>query len=160
MTSWMDLVRIPVGKDDKEDVAGLEASKAIIHAQIDSVVASGTPSEKIVIGGFSQGGAMALYAGYSYPAKLAGVVSFSGWAAQREGFHARVAEGANAKTPCFMGHGTEDNVVLPECGEDAKTRFEAAGVPVNFSTYRMPHSTCGAEMRAVREFLREVLQLG
>ena len=73
---------------------------------------------------------------------------------------ARVAEGANAKTPCFMGHGTEDNVVLPECGEDAKTRFEAAGVPVNFSTYRMPHSTCGAEMRAVREFLREVLQLG
>ena len=71
-----------------------------------------------------------------------------------------IPRGANAKTPCFMGHGTEDNVVLPECGEDAKTRFEAAGVPVNFSTYRMPHSTCGAEMRAVREFLREVLQLG
>ena len=136
----------------------LAQSKVLVHAAIDAVVASGTPSEKIVLGGFSQGGAMAIYAGYSYPKRLAGIVGFSGWAAGRSidgGFHDRVTGGQNSATPCFIGHGTEDEVVLPACGEDAKKRLEDAGVPVNYSTYRMAHSSCAfsqARLRAVTCF--------
>ena len=75
----MDLEKIPVAMGDMNDAKGLKASAEIIHGQIDAAVAKGTASTDIVLGGFSQGGAMALYAGYTYPKTLAGVVSFSGW---------------------------------------------------------------------------------
>ena len=79
MPSWMDLEKIPVAMGDMNDAKGLKASAEIIHGQIDAAVAKGTASTEIVLGGFSQGGAMALYAGYTYPKTLAGVVVFSGW---------------------------------------------------------------------------------
>lgn len=159
MPSWMDLVKIPVEVQDPEDGPGLTASTATVHKIIDGVVEKGTPSDKIVLGGFSQGGGMALLAGYSYSKPLAGIVSFSGWAAQRDGFDKRVGEGANAKTPAFIGHGTMDEVVLPSCGEDSKNKLEALGVPVSYSTYMMPHSAHPSEFKALRAFVKEVLKL-
>ena len=110
MASWMDLEKIPVAMGDMNDVKGLKASAAIIHGQIDAAVAKGTASTDIVIGGFSQGGAMALYAGYTYPKTLAGVVVFSGWAplqtADEVAFMGDIKAGANANTPAFVAHGT------------------------------------------------------
>ena len=106
----MDLEKIPVAMGDMNDVKGLKASAAIIHGQIDAAVAKGTASTDIVIGGFSQGGAMALYAGYTYPKTLAGVVVFSGWAplqtADEVAFIGDIKAGANANTPAFVAHGT------------------------------------------------------
>ena len=111
MPSWMDLAKIPVAMGDKNDVEGLKASAAIIHRQIDAALAKGTASQDVVIGGFSQGGAMALYAGYTYPQTLAGVVVFSGWAplqaADEVTFMGEVRAGANANTPAFVAHGTQ-----------------------------------------------------
>eukprot|EP00966_Prymnesium_polylepis_P045534 1054550-Prymnesium_polylepis.1 len=109
MTSWMDLENIPVSIGDKNDLAGVKASAELVHATLDAVVAKGTPSSEIVLGGFSQGGAMALYAGYTYPKPLAGVVIFSGWAPLTKpdelGFIGAVKEGANVNTPAFVAHG-------------------------------------------------------
>ncbi|EOD31397.1 hypothetical protein EMIHUDRAFT_56777, partial [Emiliania huxleyi CCMP1516] len=79
MTSWMDLETIPIGNGLPDDAKGLADSTQIIHALIDAEVAKGTASEDIVLGGFSQGGAMALLAGYSYAKRLAGVACLSGW---------------------------------------------------------------------------------
>ena len=83
MTSWMDLETIPIGNGLPDDAKGLADSTQIIHALIDAEVAKGTASEDIVLGGFSQGGAMALLAGYSYAKRLAGVACLSGWPSLR-----------------------------------------------------------------------------
>jgi predicted esterase len=137
---------------------GLAASSRIIHELLDREVAAGTPSEDIVLGGFSQGGAMALLAGYSYPKKLAGVACLSGWAAMRDDLAPRVSGGANAATPAFIAHGEADGVVLPQCGKEANELLSAAGVPTKFETYRgMEHSSCEKEMSDLHAWLRTVV---
>ena len=165
MPSWMDLEKIPVAMGDMNDAKGLKASAEIIHGQIDAAVAKGTASTDIVLGGFSQGGAMALYAGYTYAKTLAGVVSFSGWppltSADELAFIGAVKAGANAKTPAFVAHGTHDEVVLPSCGERAEACLKEAGVTdVTFSTFAMAHSTHPAQMTALKGWLEEKLRLG
>ena len=137
---------------------GLAASSKIIHEILDKEVAAGTPSDEIVLGGFSQGGAMALLAGYTYPKPLAGVACLSGWPAMQADFKTRVGGGVNAKTPAFVAHGDADEVVLPECGTLANTLLTASGVPTKFASYRgMAHSSCDQEMRDLKAWIRSVL---
>ncbi len=103
----------PIDTDAKDDREGLLASVKRVHAVVDELVAGGTVvSEKIVIGGFSQGGALALLATYLYPKKLGGCVCLSGWLTIQDTFSAAVkaADSKNAKTPCFWGHGMMDPV--------------------------------------------------
>ena len=159
MTSWMDLETIPIGNDLPDDVAGLSASSKMIHDIIDKEVADGTPSDSIVLGGFSQGGAMALLAGYSYSKPLAGVASLSGWPALRATLSDRVTKGANAKTPLFVGHGTEDQTVYHECGVDARDRYQAAGVDVTFMDYPAAHGSHPAGMAGLRAWFVDVLKV-
>ena len=159
MTSWMDLDTIPIGNTLRDDVAGLTSSSKIIHDIINEEVAKGTPSEDIVLGGFSQGGAMALLAGYSYTGKLAGIACLSGWPALRDTLNDRVTTGANAKTPLFIGHGTEDQTVYPECGADARDRYKAAGIDVTFVDYPVAHGAHPVGMAAMRDWIATVLKL-
>jgi len=160
MTSWMDLDDIPVTLQLRDDEAGLKASSKIIHDLIDKAVAQGTPSTSIIVGGFSQGGAMALLAGYSYHQPLAGVVCFSGWPALKESLVERVKGSANAATPAFIGHGTADGVVLPECGARASELLKEVGVPVTFNTYeRMAHSSCGPQMAELKDWVQGVFKM-
>ena len=164
MPSWMDLQNIPVALGDKHDAVGVKESAAIIHSTIDGVLAKGTASKDVVLGGFSQGGAMALCAGYTYSQPLAGVVVFSGWAPlqkpDEDAFMSAVTSGANANTPAFVAHGSEDEVVLPSCGERAAACLQEAGVSdVSWSTYRMAHSSHPAQMGALKEWLKEKLRL-
>ena len=143
----------------RDDQKGLDESKAIIHKVLDEHVASGIKSTDIILGGFSQGGAMAVYAGYSYDKPLAGVACLSGWAAMKDTLNLRVTSGANAKTPAFVFHGTMDEVVLPECGAKVKELLEAAKVPVTFGEYAMAHQSCPMEMSMLREWASQVLVL-
>ena len=159
MTSWMDLETIPIGRSLPDDVAGLEASTKIIHKILDDEVEKGTPSERIVVGGFSQGAAMAMLAGYSYDKPLAGVAMLSGWVAKRDSLADRMRGGANANTPLFVGHGTEDNVVLPECGQDAVDESKKAGVDVTSLTYPVAHGAHPAGMQALRAWLVQSLKI-
>ena len=143
----------------RDDVKGLDESKAIIHKVLDDAVASGVKSTDIILGGFSQGGAMAVYAGYSYDKPLAGVACLSGWAAVKDSFNGRVTSGANSNTPAFVFHGSEDEVVLPECGAKVKELLQAAKVTVTFGEYAMGHSSCPMEMSMLREWAAQVLAL-
>ena len=157
MTSWMDLhhipVRIGVDPDHPDDVAGLSASCTQLHKLLDAEIARGTPSTDIVLGGFSQGGAMALLAGYTYSKPLAGVVCFSGWAALASDLTKRVPAAANAKTPAFVAHGTRDQVVHPDCGAKASELLKASGVPTSYNTYPMEHSSHPSEMEDLKDWL-------
>ena len=71
----------------------------------------------------------------------------------------RVAKGANAKTPLFIGHGTEDQTVYPECGADARDRFKAAGVDVTFMDYPAAHGSHPAGMAGLRAWFVDVLKV-
>lgn len=73
MTAWMDIDDLPVTLDTPDDEAGCESSASVVHGLIDAEIARGTPASRIFLGGFSQGAAMSVYAGLTYPKALGGV---------------------------------------------------------------------------------------
>jgi predicted esterase len=99
MTSWMDLHAIPVTPDNYDDEPSLSSSVALVHRLIDRAVESGIPPERVVVGGFSQGAAMAFLSTLRYPKRLGGCVMLSGWPplANKE----KISESANAKTVSY-----------------------------------------------------------
>jgi len=158
-TSWMDLDEIPVKHSSTDFESDIRKSIAIVHKLIDEVVAEGVPSEKIVVGGFSQGGATSLLATLNYPSPLAGGIVLSGWAACSDKWEGDLASEANKKTPLFWGHGSADNVVLPECQVEGVKLLKAAGYEVADSVYAgMAHASCPEEMQDVVETLARFLK--
>ena len=111
---------------------------------------------RIVLAGFSQGGAMALFAGTRYPEKIAGIMGLSCYLLLAGRFSAE-RDAANRNTPVFLAHGTEDPIVAPVLGEQARAALEAAGHPVEWHAYAMPHSVCPQEVTDIAQWLRRVL---
>ena len=93
------------------------------------------------------------------PKPLAGIACLSGWTAQKGATAERVGGGANAKTPTFVGHGSIDNVVLPECAAETQTLLEGQGVPVSFGMYNTAHGAHPEELAALRGFLADALKV-
>lgn len=154
MRAWydikvMDLVR-------QEDAAGIRESQGMIEALIARENARGIPSEHIVLGGFSQGCAMALYTGLRHPRRLAGIVALSGYVVLPADFAAERAA-VNAKTPVFLAHGVHDPVVPFARAEHAHTLLQGVGQPVEWHSYQIPHSVSPAELADVAAFLRRTL---
>lgn len=77
MPSWFDIRSLEVG--GSEDEAGIKEAALQIHGMINNEIRAGIPAERIILGGFSQGGALALYSAMTYPEKLAGVIGLSCW---------------------------------------------------------------------------------
>ena len=110
MTSWFDIQGWPLGLSEPEGPPGIEETVTVIHQKLDSIAESGVPHDKIVLGGFSQGGAVSILAGLTYPKRLAGIVAISGWCVYREQLAERVHE-ANRHTPIFLSVGIGDPIV-------------------------------------------------
>lgn len=155
MRAWYDIAALD--RRATEDETGIRASQQAIAALIRRENERGIPTERIVLAGFSQGGAMALYAGPRYPEKLAGIMGLSCYLLL--GGHRLTAERstANQATPVFLGHGSQDPVVAPQLGEEAKRQLQAAGYAVEWHTYSMPHSVCPQEVADIAAWLRRVL---
>ena len=100
-TSWFDIIKIPVDLPEPENPTGLDVSVASIHKMLGEIEAKGIAAENIVLGGFSQGGTLSLHAGLSYPKKLAGVISISGWCAIRNDVSSWISA-AGKETPILM----------------------------------------------------------
>eukprot|EP00418_Pyrodinium_bahamense_P044550 CAMPEP_0179191926 /NCGR_PEP_ID=MMETSP0796-20121207/95336_1 /TAXON_ID=73915 /ORGANISM="Pyrodinium bahamense, Strain pbaha01" /LENGTH=289 /DNA_ID=CAMNT_0020896161 /DNA_START=72 /DNA_END=937 /DNA_ORIENTATION=- len=150
-TSWFDLSRIPV--QGGEEHAGLESAAAKIQEFIRQAEQEGIPPSRIAVGGFSQGGALSLLAGLCGPHGLAGVCCLSGWACA--GLQDAIA---HPSTPVLICHGTADQVVPCEAGQQAAEVLRRAKcTDVRFNRYlQLPH-TASPELEAVRKFLLEVL---
>jgi phospholipase/carboxylesterase len=154
MRAWYDIVAID--RRTTEDESGIRASRALIDALITRENARGIASERIVLAGFSQGGAMALFAGTRYPQRLAGIMGLSCYLVLAGRFAAeRVA--ANQATPIFLAHGSEDPVVAPVLGELARRTLVENGYDVEWHSYSMPHSVCPQEVADIAAWLRRVL---
>ena len=154
MRAWYDIIAID--QRAVEDESGIRASQALITELIHRENARGILTERIVLAGFSQGGAMALYSGTRYPKRLAGIMGLSCYQLLAGRFAAE-RDPANQATPIFLAHGTQDPVVLPVLGEAACRQLQAAGYTVEWHTYSMPHSVCPEEVADIAAWLRRAL---
>ena len=116
----------------------------------------GVPSERIVLAGFSQGGAMALYSGTRADEKFAGIIGLSCYMPIASALVAERQE-ANDKTPIFMAHGSLDTVIAPQMGTAARALLLACGYAVEWHLYPMAHAVCNEELAAIGDFLQRVL---
>ena len=154
MRAWYDIVSIERGA--AQDEAGIRASHATVEALIRRENERGIAANRIVIAGFSQGGAMALYSGTRYHEKLAGIMGLSCYMLMESRFDAERAA-ANQATSIFLGHGTDDPIVSVMLGEATRRRLERSGYTVDWHAYPMPHSVCAEEIADIAAWLRRVL---
>eukprot|EP00218_Dolichomastix_sp_CCMP3274_P012321 CAMPEP_0170138440 /NCGR_PEP_ID=MMETSP0033_2-20121228/4922_1 /TAXON_ID=195969 /ORGANISM="Dolichomastix tenuilepis, Strain CCMP3274" /LENGTH=212 /DNA_ID=CAMNT_0010374447 /DNA_START=110 /DNA_END=748 /DNA_ORIENTATION=- len=152
MPSWFDLGEIPVSPDSAlPSESDMAASIARVEKLIKAKVASGIPRSRIAVGGFSQGGALALATGMASPEPLGAIVCFSGWVATPR---LEPAAEATRDARILWCHGTLDPVVLPACQAEGMKRLEAAKFSrASFRQYPMPHSACAEELQDLAEFL-------
>ncbi len=154
MRAWYDIVGLD--RRAPEDEAGIrDASRAVLDL-VRRERERGIAADRIVVAGFSQGGAIALFSALRGPERLAGVAALSTYlplAATLE----KEAHPANAAVPIFMAHGTFDPVVPLPLGEGARDLLRARGLDVEWHTYPMPHGVCADEAADLRGWLLRAL---
>lgn len=155
MPAWYDIYgAIPV---KQEDEAGIKASQRYIESLIQTEISRGISSERIVLAGFSQGGAIALHTALRYPLQLAGVMALSTYLPLH---HNLVAEAhvANKNIPIFMAHGVFDDVISLDMSKLSRNLLQDKQYSVNWHEYSMAHSVCMEEIADIRTFLKQVLR--
>jgi phospholipase/carboxylesterase len=155
MRAWFDLKALG-GASLAPDEPGIRESAAAIRALIRRENDHGIATNRIVLGGFSQGAGLAAFAGVRHPGRLAGIVGFSGFPLLTETLDAERTE-ANASTPVFLAHGTYDPVVDVSLGDALRGALETRGYPVEWHTYPMVHTVSVEELNHLVEWLRRVL---
>ncbi len=153
MPAWYDIIDLT--PEGREDAAGLDSSGKSISDIIHQQIAQGIESSNIILAGFSQGAALALYTGLRYPLALGGIIALSGYLPQAQSLKQEACE-ANSSIPIFMAHGNMDPVVNIEFGQDSAKRLEHLGYPVSWKTYPMEHCLCAEQLKDLREWLVKV----
>jgi phospholipase/carboxylesterase len=153
MRAWYDILRLDGGA---EDDAGIRASQGLVEALIAEEVKKGIEAARIVLAGFSQGGAIALHTALRHPAPLAGVLALSTYLPLNRTVKAEAGE-ANRKTPIFMAHGQYDDIIPLARAEQSRKILAEAGYDVQWKTYPMPHSVCAEEIADIASFLVRIL---
>lgn len=154
MRAWYDIFGLT--PDSPQDADGIHAMQAELEALIANEVALGIPASRIVLAGFSQGGAMVLHTATRYPEKLAGVVALSTYLPLRDKL-ADAHHPANTNTPIWMAHGIDDSVITLNTAMMARDALLTTGFDVRWQTYPMAHSVSESEIADIRMFLQTVL---
>jgi phospholipase/carboxylesterase len=154
MRAWYDIAAID--RRSAEDESGIRTSQAVIDTLVRRENSRGIASERIVLAGFSQGGAMAVFAGTRYPDKLAGIMGLSCYLLL-ESHLVTERSAANQSTPVFLAHGRQDPVVPLLLGEHERQTLQAVGYTIEWHAYQMPHSLCPQEVTDIAAWLRRVL---
>ncbi|PRH82276.1 alpha/beta hydrolase [Arenimonas caeni] len=157
MRAWYDLKNLDL--DQRADETGVRQSIAQVEALIARENERGVPSERIVLAGFSQGGAIALAAGVRREAPLAALVGLSTYLPMGSTTAAE-ATPQGLRTPVFMAHGSHDPVVPEGFGARSRDQLRSLGVAVDWHTYPMPHSVCAEEVRDLAGWLGQRFQAG
>ena len=154
MRAWYDIYSL--GVRDREDAAGIRESAAAIHGLVDRERAAGISAGRIVLAGFSQGGAIALQAGLRYAEPLAGILALSTYLPLASTLAAEAAA-ANQSVPILMCHGREDPIVPLELAEKSCDTLNDLGYHPRWLDYPMQHQVCAAEIVAISRWLAQVL---
>jgi phospholipase/carboxylesterase len=150
MRAWYDIAMADIGR--LPDEAGIRQSQARVEALLAREKARGIPASRIVLAGFSQGGAMALHTGLRHTEALAGILALSTYLPLAETLD-RESSDANDRVPIFMAHGTQDPVVPLALAESSRAALEARGLAPDWHAYPMPHSVCAEEVAEISRWL-------
>jgi phospholipase/carboxylesterase len=156
MRAWYDIAD---GANRREDERGVRASQVLIEALIGREKERGTKAERLVLAGFSQGGAIALQTGLRHPERIAGIMALSTYVPVGEKLTAE-ASTANRDVPIFMAHGSYDPVIPLARAEQSRKLLESLAYPVEWREYGMPHSVCPEELADIGGWLVKVLGPG
>jgi phospholipase/carboxylesterase len=153
MRAWYDVSDAAIRREDE---AGVRASQACLEALIGREKERGTSANRLLLAGFSQGGAIALHTGLRHRERLAGVMALSCYLPVADKLAAE-AHPANRGVPVFMGHGSEDPIVALARAVESREMLRREGYAVEWHDYRMPHSVCLEEIHDISAWLRGVL---
>ena len=154
MPGWYDISSLSIV--EQEDEAGIRESSAILKQLCESQEASGIDAGRIVVAGFSQGGAIALHCGCRYPRPLAGIMALSTYLPLPDTLADEISETA-AETAIFMAHGRQDDVVAYDHAKQSLAQLETNNLEVHWHEYDMGHAVCLEEIQHIRQWLTEVL---
>ena len=155
MRAWYDILGVEI--DRREDPDGIRQSQAQVEALIERELARAIPRSRIVLAGFSQGGAMTLQVGLRQPEPLAGLIVLSAYLplAAAAGSESTAAGRA---IPIFMAHGRDDTVIPIGRAHASRDALAALGCRVQWHEYAIPHSLSEDEVRDLAQFLTEALK--
>jgi phospholipase/carboxylesterase len=154
MRAWYDILGADLAR--REDERGVRASQALVEALIAREKARGTPARRILLAGFSQGGAIALQTGLRHPERLAGIMALSTYVPVAESLE-REAHAANRDVPIFMAHGLYDPIIPIAAARRSRELLQRLGYAVEWHEYPMPHSVAPQELDDIGAWLRRVL---
>lgn len=155
MRAWYDIVSLDFSAR-REDPAGVLESAAQLEALIERENARGIPDERIVLAGFSQGGAIALHTALRHPRRLAGILALSTYVPLADSLAGEAHE-ANRTTPIFMAHGHGDTVIPYDFAERSGRLLAELGYPIDWHPYFTEHSIAMEELRDIESWLAMVL---
>ncbi|MGI8561714.1 MAG: alpha/beta hydrolase [Luteimonas sp.] len=150
MRAWYDIKDFDLA--NRADEAGVDASISQVEALVAREVARGVPRSRILLAGFSQGGAVALAAGLRSAEPFAGLVALSTYLPSAHKAEATLAPGA-ASQPVFMAHGSQDPVVPYAAGEQSAALLRKLGFAVDWHRYPMAHAVCAEEIADLGDWM-------
>ncbi|MDP6325554.1 MAG: hypothetical protein QGI36_00480 [Candidatus Thalassarchaeaceae archaeon] len=156
MPAWYDIKTLDWVDDDREDEASIRKNAELVVELLKEEHTRGIPYEKIILAGFSQGGALALHVGIRYPKSFAGMMILSAYQLLSETYEEE-AEEANKNTPILFCHGVFDDMVPVMMGRAALDAMVDAGNPCEWNGYRMGHEVNLSELERIKEWLHDAL---
>jgi phospholipase/carboxylesterase len=153
MPAWYDIVEMSLNR--KVDTSQLRASANEVVKLIEREITRGVPSHKILLAGFSQGGAVVYEAALSYEKPLAGLLILSSYFATGETI---VLHDVNKNIPIMIQHGSQDTVVDESLGQGAYRQLIDLGYKANYESYAMQHSVCYEQIQSISQWLQERLR--
>jgi phospholipase/carboxylesterase len=154
MRAWYDIRQANL--NERADLDGVRRSQVQVDALLAREASRGIAPRRTLLAGFSQGGAIALYAGLRFHARLAGIMALSAYLIGADRVDAE-ASTANRDLPIFMAHGTQDQVIALAWAEHSRDVLEAGGWPLEWRAYPMDHAAVIEELAAAGAFIKRVL---
>jgi phospholipase/carboxylesterase len=161
MRAWYDIVSLD--REGPTDENGIRQSSGQLVDLVERENERGVPYDRIVLAGFSQGGAIAAHTAIRFPHRLAGLMALSTYLPLHSKFSAEVSGTADnyfRELPIFMAHGTYDEVVPMSLGAQSRDLLETAGCKIEWHQYPMAHAVCGEEISDIRNWLVSVFGAG
>jgi phospholipase/carboxylesterase len=153
MRAWYDILQMGGGPEDE---AGIRESQGLLEKLIAAQQQKGIPARKIVLAGFSQGGAIVLQTALRHAERLAGVMALSTYL-PLQGKLDKERSAMNSDLPIFMAHGSYDPMIPTVRAMQSRDALQALGYPVEWREYPMPHSVCPEEIGDIAAFLLRIL---
>lgn len=154
MRGWYDIAQISIPM--REDAIGLNTSAQLLDDLIQQEMQRGIDSRRIILAGFSQGGALALHTGLRYARPLGGIIALSAYLPLAASL-SRTSQPVNAAIPIFMAHGDQDNVIALPIAEQSHKILKQQGYAVEWQLYTMAHSVCTQEILDIGGWINDVL---